>query len=437
MEISETLRRVVVRHAAILLVCAILGAVASFAVSARREAIYSATTRIALGGWDPNDTLKAKTLADSARALATSDGAVRTAIEAAGAQRTTAEVAARISVREVGSSAVVDVGVTDPDRQVAAKLANAVAEAVIETRVHITRGQIEALLDEYDKRVNGLDARIVSLEAAARTAPIGTQRAEVAVQEYAAVIRERAVVDGERRQLRQVGAIQPRAVVLDTATAPTSSEGSSRTLEMTLGIVAGLLAGLALAAMVEVVRPTVIGPEAIARAAGGPWLGTLTKPKELGADASVEAAVGGIRLAAASAKVGSVFVVPVGVDLAESNALAANLASGLPTRPQAEEGLGVGPVPGAARAVVAPGTAGRSGVVVMVPPSLKRGDLVPVHHLMAATGWPMLGVLLVEKSRRRREQPTAETISVDERLADELFTDRDEAAFSTEPASTT
>ncbi len=145
--------------------------------------------------------------------------------------------------------------------------------------------------------------------------------------------------------------------------------------------------------MIEVLRPTVSGPDAIARAAGGPWLGTLSGAPGPMLNGQMEAAAGGIRLAAASANVGTVLVVPAGTDHRDAEEVASVLGVAPDEGSEPDPSL-LEPVPGGARAVVSYDNANSGGIVVVAPDSIRRRDLAAVHHWSAATHWPVLGVVL-------------------------------------------
>src|SRR5260221_2555465 len=164
MEINEVLRRVILRHIRILFLCTLLGALASMALFTSRTPVYRASARVALGGWDPNDATKAKTLVDSARSVANSDRVVRAAIASAKVHRSIADVAATISVSASGSTSVVDVAVTDSDPKVAAKLADGLATTMIAVRSDLIRGQIQSLVADVDKRMAAQIALVSKFE---------------------------------------------------------------------------------------------------------------------------------------------------------------------------------------------------------------------------------------------------------------------------------
>lgn len=396
METSDTLRRMVVRHAGILLIFTVLGAVVSVASVATYEPTYRATARLALGGWDPNDASNAKALADMARAIATSEEAVGKAISSAAVSRDPGAVAGRVSLTAEGNSSIVDVSVSDADPIVAAKLANGIAENVIDIRWNLLRGQVQTLIADVDERSAELRAQRGTLEESISTAQAGSSRRELNVEQYSAVLRQLSNLENERRRLLSLGALQPLATVIDRADVPTSAEDAGGSVAIVLGVVAGLLTGLAIAATLETLRPTVSGPEAVSRALDAPWLGTLPVRPTIDLNGHVEAAADGIRLAAASASAGTLAIVPVGVGKEEAAAVADHLRNGSSGYGSDRE-IRLGPISEAARVELSRGSTDRGGLVVLAPYTLHRRDLAPIHHVIAATGWPLVGVLLIRK----------------------------------------
>ncbi|HVL90652.1 MAG TPA: hypothetical protein VM841_10515 [Actinomycetota bacterium] len=389
------------RHARILIVLTIIGLLGALAIGATQEPRYEATSRVSLGGWDPNDGARAKTLADSARAIATSDLVVRRAISTIDQERDVGEVADSIVLTAAGSSSVVDITASDKDPHAAASIANGIALALIDVRSNMLRGGVQTLLDDLDRRMAEADERNVTLEAAARAAAPGTQAAQVALQQYTAAVRQRAELDVDRRQIVQIGAAQPRAAVLDSANVPASPSGTPHALRLMLGLVAGLLGGLAIAAASEVLRPTVMGSEAIAAAAGAPWLGTVPAGDPEDLDEREATVTRAIRLAATRADVRSVLVVPVGTEAGAAD----DLASSLKPEGEPESEPAGGPVPGSRIAIVDRSAPSDGGIVAVAPEALHRKSLAVLHHVAAASGWPLLGFVLVQKKRGRRRHP--------------------------------
>lgn len=433
MESSDTLRRMVVRHAWILVICMVIGAIASVVMVTTREPLYRTSARVALGGWDPNDAVKAKTLADSARALATSERVVEDAITSARVDRDVDKVASRVSLTASGSSSVVDVAVADEDPAVAAKLANRIAEGVIDVRWNLLRGGIQDLLADVDGRNTALAEQLSALEDEIESAPVGTQRALLALERYGAALQQRSDLADERRRLISLGALQPRASVIDRAEVPTTTSSGDQAVAVMLGIIAGILAGLAIAAAIEILRPSVTGPEAIARAAGGPWLGTLRVRPGLSTNGDVEAAAHGMSLVAASADVGTIAIVPIGVDGGDAAALAHRLTTDLVEASVKDIGTEMGPVTGVARLSLSPLPSPNTGIVVLASYSLPRKDLAPVHHLSEATGWPLVGVLLIKRTRlSRRDRSILE--AEDEQVVDLTTSDEGSVAWPKTPA---
>jgi len=133
MELRDAGRRIL-WHYKILLLLMCIGALAAFALAERTGETYIATARLVV-----STTPDSGAGADSVAAIATSidtvkraldDQRVRTALAGARVTRDPSTVAAGVSVREIGTSGIVQLSVTDPDPSVAIALTNALTDAV-------------------------------------------------------------------------------------------------------------------------------------------------------------------------------------------------------------------------------------------------------------------------------------------------------------------
>ena len=166
---------------------------------------------------------------------------------------------------------------------------------------------------------------------------------------------------------------------------------------LVLGGLLGLIVGVGIAGLVEAFRPTLVGPDVLAREFQAQLLGVLShKP---GVDGSLDEAdhvAGRLRLAADAAGLRRVALVAADEDvdiwpLAE-RLEATRYANGHPGRT-----LQVQPfVPGAG-----PITNGsRAGLVVVLPTTVKKAHLAATQHLLATGRLPLLGVITYEADRK-------------------------------------
>jgi hypothetical protein len=175
------------------------------------------------------------------------------------------------------------------------------------------------------------------------------------------------------------------------ATPPLHSDPSGRFQYMVLGGLLGLIIGVGLAALSELIRPTVVGGDALARQFGVPVLGTLrTSRAGIVDDRDVAAAAGHVRLAARAAGVRRVELVgPPGSDITAPLAILrdATAASGLEV---VMAGSGAAVTDGADREVEYPDQA---GVVLITPQSMRRSEIVDMGYLVAFRRATVLGVI--------------------------------------------
>lgn len=447
MELDEVVRRILRRHARLIIAAVLVGVLAVLYVRADDPARYVATVRLVLDSPDPTTQSQSGALADTARAIASGPVLVRQALEKAGARRDPVRFGERnLDVQPLGSSGVLALSVTDVDRGVAVEVANAIAEAVIRTRADVTAGRATAAeatlteqIKELDERLAQLDERIdglVTLEERIDTLTRLSeqdQRQPVDAAELAAAARDRSLVlalerardSAARRQDRLVSeltvirgerALRPTASVLDPATVALPTP-SGLVPDVVLGGLFGLVLGVGVAAGREVFWPTLGGAPALRRATGAPVLAELpTPPDECGPEDLAEAAEH-VELAARAAGVGRVEVMSLVPDLdirgfvaALDSALDASDSNRGESGPTLWRPVALGPaggrgprvMPGSRRnGVVVAGDPNRAGLVLVTPDQARLADLEPVRNLLTITSWPLLGVV-VYRSRRTR-----------------------------------
>ena len=160
---------------------------------------------------------------------------------------------------------------------------------------------------------------------------------------------------------------------------------------MVLGGLLGLIIGVGLAALSELIRPTVVGGDALARQFGVPVLGTLrTSRAGVVNEREVAAAAGHLRLAARAAGVRRVELIgsPGGDITAQLAALRdATAASGLEV---VMSGSGAAVTDGVGDLDAEPDQA---GVVLITPHSMRRSEIVDMGYLVAFRRATLLGVI--------------------------------------------
>lgn len=408
MELNDVLRRIVGQHWRLLTAC-LLGGITLGLLFAPHGTQYAASARLVLDTPDPVTRQQSEAIADTGRAIATSPSQVRRALDKAGVQRGDPAVFAKrhVALVALGSSGVLQLSVTDGDRQVAATVANALAKLVIGTRLAVSNGQTDRVLARLDQRTSELSRKIVaadeqlnSLTQQLAVATTSTDADALRTERDAAqsardfLVQRRSVLESERVSLLSDSAQRPRPSIISAATPPGKPAPSHRMMYLVLGALLGLILGIGVAALVEAVRPTLVGSDALADELDSPLLGTV------GASAAPSATVdigARLRLAADAAHVGNVALLGTRSDvdlerLAES--LQASAAVGDRKTPANTNGHGAALSIDAFRPEQPPINNGKlNGLVLVSPNALKRTELNDIAYLLKVSQLPLLGLI--------------------------------------------
>jgi capsular polysaccharide biosynthesis protein len=450
-ELNEAARRIFLQHWWLIAVGVIVGATIG-AVVAGTSSSYTASARLVINAPDPTARTESTAISDTVQAIATSPSLVQKALNRAGATGRDAAAfsANNVSVAALGTSGVVSLSVTDPSRAVAAAIANALAREVIQTRLRIANGQLEANQAKLTSRIDSVTASIAGLDTSIRKATAqlagasATRRA--ALQDRLAglsrqqdlLIQQRGILQSEQASLIATDNGRPSPAVISPATAADAGPaGSSFVSSGTLGGLLGLVAALVLAAILEAVRPTLAGGEAVARELGKPHLGTFSVDTSgrLGVSNGIGDIAYPLKEAARRAGVANIDLLGVGstVDLA---LIAGALDSAVATPGQDQKrAAGATPASRNGREItirpfgpreVAEGKG--TGLVVIAPAVLKKTTLIEVTQLVRTMPSPLLGVMTYKPTqswwssiRERRPAPEkTETLQVAEKKQTEV-----------------
>lgn len=430
MEVMQVVRRILISHGWLIALCVFLAVDGVLVFERGQPTTYTADARLVLDTQDPTTRQEAAAIADTAKAIATSPGQVGEALRKAGVKGLDpAKVAdGDITVTSLGSSGLLQLSVADRSPTRAAAIANALTNAVIQTRLESTRGGSRAVLTDLDKRLADVRARIDRLDrkSAGISTPAGGQlgaERDAAARQRQSLSTLAGVLESERISLLTVAASAPRPAVVSPATPPAHADPSDVAPHVVLGVLLGLILGIGLAALLEMVRPTVVGGDAVAREFDAPLLGTL------GAKPDVEAALtdlarvrSRLALAMGGARVPSVSLFAAGPEV-DLRPLAARLDSSIePARVTEAVPVGAPTAVGS----VAPGASGKprehgssalrvhaaanggvpatnghpiGGVVVVAPSSMRMSDVVDTTELVRVSSSPVVGVIAYEPPR--------------------------------------
>jgi uncharacterized protein involved in exopolysaccharide biosynthesis len=425
-ELNDALRRVFGQHRALIVAFVVLGLVLAGLMHMGDSRTYTASTRFALDTEDPETQAESASIADTAKAIATSPLQVKGAIARARATGRDPVATAKnhVSIRALGSSGVLQLSVTDPNPRAAAAISNALAERVINARLKVSSGQLKQVvgdltqrIDEVNQSLASLDAKIDSLGAqgvgVASGEPVGKELRDLLTQRDS-LSQQRSVLESERVRALSTDALRPAPTIISPATAPRHADPSGRLPDMVLGALLGLILGVGLAALVETLRPTLVGGEALARELDTPLIGTLSGSKDRGQRLEdVVGVVGRLQLAARARNVRNIGLVAARRDIdLEGLAqrmdavwfdapLIASLVGGNGAEHEAEEGPPSSPEfhvrPFSVRQL-AMSNGGGMGLALVSPPTLKKTELDEVMHLLRMSPGPLVGVITYESA---------------------------------------
>ena len=319
MELNEAARRIFGTHLRLIVAWVLFGFLAAALLHAGNERTYTATTRLVLDTPDARDRSDSTAIADMAKAIATSPSLVRGALDDAHiTTRNPVDVARHhVSVTALGSSGVLDLSVSDPNRRVAAAVANTLAARVIQTRLKVSSGQLQQVLTELDGRIATLNRRIGDLDVKIASLGLTNAQARDAAQRSRDFLAQaRSVLEAERVSLLSTDAQRPNPAIISQASLPTHADSSRLLQDLVLGALLGLVLGIGSAALIETVRPTFVGGDVLARELDTPLLGALSsEPGERQRQRLVSIIAARLHLAAEGAGVHDIVLLGAGTDM--------------------------------------------------------------------------------------------------------------------------
>lgn len=419
MELNEILRRIGAQHWRLILVCVLVGIEAA-ALIHHESKTYTASTRVVLDTVDPKSRPESAAIADTARGIATSPAEVANALRAVRATGRDANhfAASNVSLDALGSSGVLQLSVKDRDPAIAAGVANALAGQVLRTRLNLSAGQqqqaLRALTDQVDAittqvarndaLMERLAVRIADTVDPTKVALLQARRSDAA-RVRDSLAQRAAALETERASILSTGAARPKAAVISRASRPAHADSSGSTTALVLGLILGLVVGIGTAAVVETLRPTLVGSEAVAAELGVPLIGALAAPPDsaqslggLGSTATL------VRLVAERAAVSHVGLLPVGpavpvdrlaarLNAEQARAVAEKPGKGSAGGSGARTRRTVAIRPIALRAISTPAAGARIGLVLVAPATVKKSELADARRLLTVAAVPVLGLV--------------------------------------------
>lgn len=437
MEFNEALRRIIAGHWVVLLLALILPVAVVGVVVAQKPASYVSSARIQASSSPPGSDTEADSVLNRVKGIATSTSVVTRALsKVQGPTRSPTDVAAvEVGVSRLGSSAVFDLSVTDSDPA----LAQALTEELTKTVVGFLNTSGIQHADTLITDIQNRQQKAIS-QRQATAATLGVTKAPVQVADLTAQLgtldQEISDLSSTLRQFQLSGATATTAALISDASRAKLVAPHLLT-DLALALVAGLVGGLMISTLLEVVRPRVADAHAFARELGSPMLGQVLANRrgtrasqDLGAVVAKDVLVA-VRGAALRAGVGTLvmtgsvqpdrmlsLVMRLGGQLNSANLNPGRPPGGQPplnrdrsTATLATNGQGSVKMLTPSPVLISPTrarprldvvqladlddqrTTGRFGLVVVVGTLIPYSDLRRVINLVAATGWPVIGVL--------------------------------------------
>jgi hypothetical protein len=436
MELNEAFRRIAGQHWR-LIACFVLAGLGIGALFHGAGSTYTSSARLVLDTQDPKTRAEAGAIADTGQAIATSPAQVSAAIARTGFVRNPLDVAEHhVLVRPLGTSGVLELSVSDRNARAAAAMANALASEIIRARLHVSSGELQQLLGtihdqivDVSRRISDLDVQIASLSA--RAGGARSTAATNAAKRRDLLAQRRAALEAERVTLLSSNAQRPKPSIISRASLPLHPDPSRWLAVLTLGALLGLVLGAGIAGVIEMIRPTLVGDDALAREFDTRLIGTLP-----GAPDDVSLANTGwlsecVRLAAESAGVHSVRLLAAAppVDLRH---LATCLTPGRDreVRPTADAPVRRGRnATGVKSAVLEDELAqhvlidvfdvykwspngGGTGVVIVSPIALRKSELMDIKRFLELSPLPVLGLITYAHTTTKRKTPRPPSVLV-------------------------
>jgi capsular polysaccharide biosynthesis protein len=421
-ELSDGFVRVIGRHLLLIVLLTALGIAGGAWLHLGDAKQYRATVRFSLDLGDPSTAAQSTVIADTARALATSSSLITGALHEVGTTGDPVQLAQHgVTVSSLGSSGVLAVTVRNSDARVAEELAQQIAKDVIAQHNKITNGRYDSTAKSLDAQIASTKHAISSIDNDIKTSsiafagpvPLGTPPLserpwtlpEQLLRQRADLVQTLGALTSARANVGVSQSSHAEGTVIDTAV-PAIRVAGRLVPDAALGGLLGLVAGIALAALLEMFRPTLVGRDALARNLGAPVLAEVRDAAS--AEADIAEAAMHIELAAVAAdvqRVGLLAMRPAQelhsmADLLGSAVRGLDLSviarSGSPG-PSGDTGVPAGTKPGPERETGAapPAPGGTTGVVLVTPRVVRVTELNRVVEFFTISGWPLLGLIVV------------------------------------------
>ena len=258
MEANDVMLRIFWRHRRLLIILVLVPMVVVIPLRLMQPVKYSATANIEATSTAPSADTQVLSILSQVTAVATSPQVVQKAINGAKVDRNALEVAKHeITATSLNSSAVVAVTVTDPNRQVAVRLGQSLANAIV-VALNAIGTESNQQLATLTRQQNQLNASRTSLlnqldQAHASNLATTDPHVEALITELAGVETQLSANEAASQQVLATTK-QDAGTISAPTYATTASKGVA--VDAALAGLLGLVIGLLIATIHELVRPT-------------------------------------------------------------------------------------------------------------------------------------------------------------------------------------
>ncbi len=293
MEGNEVMLRIVWRHRWLLVIMVLLPISVVLPWRLTQPVTYAATADVQTQASAPTASTQVSSILSQVSAIATSPAVVEKAIHGAKVDRNAVDVAKhQVSTASLDSSAIVAVTVKDPDRQVAARLSQALAGAIVGAlnAPGTAASQQLATLTRQEAQLNARRLDLLSQLETDQISNLATTDPQVqaSITELAGVETQLSTNEAAQQQvISNSNASQDASVISEPTVATTTPASGQVPVYVVLAGLLGLILGLLIATIDELVRPTLADPEAGARELGVAFLGNAEITQGENADADL------------------------------------------------------------------------------------------------------------------------------------------------------
>jgi len=174
----------------------------------------------------------------------------------------------KVSASQVGQTNVIAVAATSKSPMLAAKIANAYANAFVAYQQTVTNAKLAAAEQQLQSQISAIDTEVASLQKSASTSP-----------QVGALLVQETTLKEELATLQVSGAVSGGGVeVVTPAKAPTSPSSPKPVQDTLIAAIVGLLLGIGIAFLVEHLDDAVYSKEEVGRLArDAPVLGMIPR----------------------------------------------------------------------------------------------------------------------------------------------------------------